>query len=305
MKQYILFLGLLAYFLTSCMEPTKVPQQQDQIAVSMVLNANPMDTLPYLIKNIRGDWYQYDEWNTGIDISYIVNRVIDKDDSIYVDGDSLNTMIPAFITIAGNQEEYSFNSGKIRFDSIIVVFHEVFYQTFYYQFMPYIRDENLKIQPGMKYSVTVETTDGSKYTGYTRVPGEFHFLPWEDGHYLKKAGNNKWKIRWTKSSNGFEYYLYLYGFHDDYQAYYHTYHIDISNTCESIFEFHSYNPSQIPEIPGVDVPYPNKFFGQVYVIDENIYRYRYLLQDPAGWTNCLGVLGSTNSTAIIFEQNLE
>lgn len=287
------------------MEPTEGLEQQGQVAVSMVLNANPMDSLPEVLNYLPDDYYQNWIQNSGIDISYIVNRVVDKDDSIYVVGDSLNTMIPAQITVSGDQRDYSFKTGRIQRDSITVWYSNEHFITYYSQYLPYIRDKEWKIQAGRKYSVTVETEDGNEYTGSTQVPGEFHFIPWEDGKYLKKVGDYEWKIRWSSSSNGYEYRLLLYGFNNNYMEGHYTYHLDITNDCESIFEFYFMRRDTIFVTPGIDAPYPNKFFAQVYVYDENLYRYKYLLQDPAGWSNCLGILGSTNLATIVFEQELD
>ncbi|HPC36843.1 MAG TPA: hypothetical protein PLO79_09545 [Candidatus Marinimicrobia bacterium] len=287
------------------MEPTRDIEQQEQVALSMVLNANPMDTLPEVL-NYLSDYY-YQNWiqNSGIDISYIVSKVVDKDDSIYVVGDSLNTMISANITVSGAHQDYSFNSGKIYFDSITVCYYDEFYWTFYSQSLPFIRDKNWQIQAGCKYSVSVKTEDGNEYSGFTQVPGEFHFLPWEDGKYLKKVGDYKWKIRWSSSSNGYEYALQIWGFNDNYNPGRYTETRAYSNDCEHSFEFYFCDRGSTSDTPGVDAPYPNKFFAELYVCDENLYRYKYLLQEPAGWTNCLGVLGSTNLATIVFEQDLE
>lgn len=305
MRKNILSL-LLILFSISCMEPTKEIDKQAQIAISMVLNANPMDTIPELIKYRYGsDWYQNEEWNSGIDIAYIVNQVIDKDDSIYVVDDSLNTMIPADITVSNDNVDYSFKTSKIYQDSITICYFYEYFHTYYYQFLPYIRDKEWQIKAGSKYSVIVKTKDGNIYTGSTQVPGEFHFLPWEDGKYLKRVDQNHWKIRWSPSCNGFEYSFRIWGFSDDFSPGRYTDTRTFTNDFEASFELYFCDRQSTSDTPGVDAPYPNKFFAQVYVFDENLYRYKYLLQEPAGWTNCLGILGSTNLATIVFEQDLE
>lgn len=287
------------------MEPTKDLEQQGQVAVSMVLNANPMDTIPDILKNTPDEYYQKRLYNSGIDISYVVNRVVNVNDSIYIAGDSLNIMIPANITIFGDQQEYAFNSGHIQKDSIIVEPYPGYFTTYYSQFLPFLRDEDWQIQAGCKYTVTVKTEDGNIYTGSTQVPGEFHFLPWEDGKYLKKVGNNNWKMRWSESSNGYEYSFRLWGFNDNYNYGRFAEIVEFTNENEIERMFHFVDEQNSGETPGIDAPYPNKFFTWVYVYDENLYRYKYLLQDPAGWSDCLGVLGSTNLITVVFEQELE
>jgi len=296
---------LLVFFLISCMEPTRNIGQQGQVAVSMVINANPMDTLPEVLNYLSDDYYQAWAQGLGIDISYVINRVVDKDDSIYVVGDSLNTMISANITVSGDHRDYSFKTGKIKRDSIIVWYYDKFYWTYYSQHLPFVRDYKWQVQADCKYVVTVETEDGNKYTGSTQVPGEFHFLPWEDGNYLKNVGDYEWKIRWSSSSKGYEYEFRMWGFNDNYSAGRYTETRTSGNDYEHSFEFYFCDLLTTTDTPGIDAPYPNKFFAEVYVYDENLYRYKYLLQDPAGWSNCLGILGSTNLATIVFEQDLE
>ncbi len=297
---------LIACILVSCMEPTANIEQQDQLAVTMVLNANPMDSLPDILHNLPDSHNWYREKELGIDVSYIVNRIIDKDDSIYVAGDSLNTMIPAQITVSGNEENYTFETGKIERDSITVCYYDEFYYTYYYQFLPYVRDAEWQIRAGNKYSVKVKTRDRNEYTGSTQVPGDFHFIPWEDGNYLKRVDETHWTMRWSPSENGYEYSFYLLGFNDNYTPGRYTESVaGADNDCEVSCPFIFIDIHGNHKIPGIDFPYPNKFFAQVFVSDENLYRYRYLMQDPAGWSNCLGILGSTNQTTVIFEQELE
>lgn len=307
MKRNILVAIILVFLSISCMEPTRDLERQGQVAVSMVLNANTMDTLPDVLEYYLSDeYYQSWEKGLGIDISYLVNRVVDKNDSIYVVGDSLNTMIPAFITVSSDQGGYSFKTGEILRDSITVCYNGQFFFTYHFQFLPYVRDDGLQIEAGRKYTVTVRTEDGNTYTGNTQVPGEFRFIPWEDGKYLKNVGENRWKIRWSPSSNGYEYYFRMWGFNDNYRRGRYTETVAGSiNDCEHSFEFYFCDRDTTSDTPGIDAPYPNKFFARVYVEDENLYRYRYLSQDPAGWSNCLGILGSTNLTTIVFEQELE
>jgi len=296
---------LFVFFFISCIEPTRDISQQEQVAVSMVLNANPMDSLPDILKNLADDYYKTWTQGLGVDLSYIINRIIDKNDSIYVIGDSLNTMIPANIIVFGDQQEYAFNSGHIQKDSIIVEPYPGHFTFYYSQFLPFLRDEEWQIQAGSKYTVSIQTKDGIIYTGHTQVPGEFHFLPWEDGKYLKKVDNDHWKMRWSESSNGYEYSFQLWGFNDDYNYGRFAEIVEVTNESEIERMFHFVDEQYSGETPGIDAPYPNKFFAWVYVYDENLYRYKYLLQDPAGWSNCLGVLGSTNLATIVFEQDLE
>ena len=168
-----------------------------------------------------------------------------------------------------------------------------------------MRDNEWEIQAALEYSVKIKTEDGNEYTGYTRVPGDFHFIPWEDGNYLKRVDETHWTIRWSPSENGYEYSFYLLGFNDNYNPYNYTETRTTLNDCEHTFKFYFANRGETTNIPGVDAPYPNKFYAKVYVYDENLYRYKYLAQDPAGWLNCLGILGSTNQTTIVFEQELE
>ena len=136
MKKSILIVVSIVLTVFSCMEPTADIEQQGLAAVSMVLNANPSDSVPGILNNMPNSHYQSWKRSLGVDISYVVNRVIDRDDSIYVVGDSLNTMISAQITVSGNEENYTFETGKIYKDSIIVNYYDEFYYTYYYQFLP-------------------------------------------------------------------------------------------------------------------------------------------------------------------------
>ncbi|MBC8147202.1 MAG: hypothetical protein H8E98_04380 [Bacteroidetes bacterium] len=277
---------LSGVLLSSCWDFPENTIENNNIAAHVILNANPIIDAP--------DYMGIVNYFMGVDIIYLTCEVIDKNDSLYIIDDSLITYIPSQITVTSDSFIFTWETENIQPQN----------ENGYYTF-PYIDVDSIHIKGGSEYLINITTFSGFEMEGSTKVPGDFQFLKWEDGKYLKKTGTNKWKIRWSSSNGSYNYWFEIDGNHPNYDEN-RLAHRTLGNIVDNEIEFNFIYTDQhlTGEEPGIDGELPITMFALVIAYDENYFRYKFLNQDPAGWINGLGMAGSMNATKIEFEQDL-
>ncbi|MBU1873848.1 hypothetical protein KJ688_09015 [bacterium] len=280
----VVFIFMLILFVESCMEFPEEPSKIGQLSTIIVLNANPYNNT----KNLR--YHDFPAYYDSIDVSYMISLAVDKKESLNF------TIIPATIIIRNDTYIFSFTTQSSDSNENLITSRGIRF--------PSISSDTLVFKGGEKYDILLETNSGFDMKGYTTIPGDFHFIPYKNGKYIKRTGANKWKMRWSKSINSYNYWFAINGLHDSYEEemVVLSAHGNISGEeIEFSFAYLLHGHQTEPEI---DTPLPDKFYAWVLATDENLYRYKFLQQDPAGWYSGFGVAGSTNLMTLEFEQNL-
>ncbi len=276
----------LALVLTSCINTISDPIEDHLISAILIVHCKTN----YIEPSIK--YSPYYGFITP-DITYFIGEIVNINDELQILDDSLNTYIHSDISIIGENVNISFQSQNIvKLEG-----------TGDYIF-PMINDQHINFAANSNYEVVVETEDDITLNGSTTTPSDFSIISIED-KYLAKSYSNLWHIRWEKSEGAIGYLFYIVGLNEQYEenqyVMYNRHHFTENEVYFNfLYPYDSLSDIQI----GVDIPWPNQFFVAIVAYEENYYRYVFLNQDPAGWDNGYGMIGSTNILSQEFVQEL-